>query len=235
MKGGIYLENILIVDDDPITLKILCAAIQTRGFAVITATTGHDALLLLQKNEVSALILDLNLPDINGLEILKQVRNHPIINSIAVIIVTENDDKLEAILGLEIGADDYITKPFHQRELIARLNSVLRRTQQMHTNMHSYLIFNDLHIDIKKRIVKKNNDVIDLTFKEFEILALLATNPGEVLPRDTILNAIGGLTYNPETRTIDMHISSLRKKLRDTDKKKNYIDTVSSVGYRFRK
>ena len=229
------MENILIVDDDPITLKILCAAIQTRGFAVITATTGHDALLLLQKNEVSALILDLNLPDINGLEILKQVRNHPIINSIAVIIVTENDDKLEAILGLEIGADDYITKPFHQRELIARLNSVLRRTQQMHTNMHSYLIFNDLHIDIKKRIVKKNNDVIDLTFKEFEILALLATNPGEVLPRDTILNAIGGLTYNPETRTIDMHISSLRKKLRDTDKKKNYIDTVSSVGYRFRK
>lgn len=228
------MKNILIVDDDPITLKILCAAVQTRGFAVNTATTGQNALLHLQKGEVSALILDLNLPDMNGLEILKQVRSHPVHNSIAVIIVTENDDKLEAILGLEIGADDYITKPFHQRELIARLNSVLRRTQQMHTNMHSYLIFNDLHIDIKKRIVKKHDQFINLTFKEFEILALLATNPGEVLPRDTILNAIGGLTYTPETRTIDMHISSLRKKLNDIGKEYNYIDTVSGVGYRFR-
>jgi two-component system alkaline phosphatase synthesis response regulator PhoP len=228
------LQSILIVDDDPITLKILCNAIQTRGFSVITAATGQDALLSLQKHEISALILDLNLPDMNGLEILKQVRTHPVFHPIAVIIVTENDDKLEAILGLEIGADDYITKPFHQRELIARLNSVLRRTQQIHTNMHSYLIFNDLHIDIRKRIVKKHDEVINLTFKEFEILALLVTNPGEVMPRDTILNAIGGLTYNPETRTIDMHISSLRKKLNDTDKEKNYIDTVSGVGYRFR-
>lgn len=228
------MKNILIVDDDPITLKIINAAVENRGFAVSTAATGQDALHNLQSYETSALILDLNLPDMNGLEILKQVRSHPILNSLAVIIVTENDDKLEAILGLEIGADDYITKPFHQRELIARLNSVLRRTQQMHTNMHSYLIFNDLHIDIKKRIVKKHDQLINLTFKEFEILALLATNPGEVLPRDTILNAIGGLTYTPETRAIDMHISSLRKKLNDIGKENHYIDTVSGVGYRFR-
>ena len=228
------MKNILIVDDDPITLKILCAAVQAHGFSFIAATTGHETLQNLQKYEISALILDLNLPDINGLEILKHVRNHPIIHSIAVIIVTNNDDKLEAILGLEMGADDYITKPFHQRELIARLNSVLRRTQIMHINMHSYLIFNDLHIDIKKRIVKKRDEVINLTFKEFLILALLVTNPGEVLPRDTILNALGGLTYTPESRTIDMHISSLRKKLNDIDKEKNYIDTVSGVGYRFR-
>lgn len=230
----VFIKNILIVDDDPITLKILCAAVQTHGYTFIAATTGQEALFNLQKFEIDALILDLNLPDINGLEILKQVRNHPIINSIAVIIVTDSDDKFDVILGLEIGADDYITKPFHQRELIARLNSVLKRTHQIHTNIHSYLIFNDLHIDIKKRIVKKHDEVINLTFKEFEILVLLATNPGEVLQRDTILNAIGGLAYNPETRTIDMHISSLRKKLNDTDKTKSYIDTVSGVGYRFR-
>ncbi|MDF2892412.1 MAG: two component transcriptional regulator, winged helix family [Clostridia bacterium] len=229
------MKNVLIVDDDPITLKILCAAIEKRGFAVIKATNGNDALLKLQKHEVCAIILDLNLPDINGLEILKQIRNHPILNAIAVIIVTENDDKLEAILGLEMGADDYITKPFHQRELIARLNTILRRTQHINTNMHSHLIFNDLHIDLKKRIVKKQDIDINLTFKEFEILALLAANPGEVLPREAIMNAIGGLDYSPETRTIDMHIAAIRKKLDDTDKEKVYIDTVSGVGYRFRK
>lgn len=229
------MKNILIVDDDPITLKILSAAIEKHGFAVIKATTGKDVFPKLKEHEITAIILDLNLPDINGLEILKQIRNHPVISNIAIIIVTENDDKLEAILGLEMGADDYITKPFHQRELIARLNTVLRRTQQVYLNMNSCLVFNELQIDIKKRLVKMNDEVINLTFKEFEILALLASNPGEVFSRESIINALGGFEYAPESRTIDMHISSLRKKLYDTGKKKNYIDTVSGVGYRFRK
>jgi two-component system alkaline phosphatase synthesis response regulator PhoP len=229
------MKNVLIVDDDPITLKILCATIEKYGFAVIKAENGTDALLKLQKYEIAAIILDLNLPDISGLEILKTIRSHPIINSIAIIIVTQNDDKLESILGLEMGADDYITKPFHPRELIARLNTILRRTENISTNMKSYLIFNDLNIDIKKRIVKKQDYVINLTFKEFEILALLAAYPGEVMPREAIMNAIGGLDYSPETRTIDMHIASIRKKLNDTDKVKVYIDTVSGVGYRFRR
>jgi two-component system alkaline phosphatase synthesis response regulator PhoP len=229
------MKNVLIVDDDPITLKILSATIEKYGFAVIKAENGNDALLKLQKYEIAAIILDLNLPDISGLEILKTIRSHPIISAIAIIIVTQNDDKLESILGLEMGADDYITKPFHPRELIARLNTILRRTENMNTNMKSYLIFNDLHIDIKKRLVKKQDYVINLTFKEFEILALLAAYPGEVLPREAIMNAIGGLDYSPETRTIDMHIASIRKKLNDTDKVKVYIDTVSGVGYRFRK
>jgi two-component system alkaline phosphatase synthesis response regulator PhoP len=229
------MKNVLIVDDDPITLKILSATIEKYGFAVIKAENGNDALLKLQKYEIAAIILDLNLPDISGLEILKTIRSHPIINAVAIIIVTQNDDKLESILGLEMGADDYITKPFHPRELIARLNTILRRTENMNTNKKSYLIFNDLHIDIKKRLVKKQDYVINLTFKEFEILALLAAYPGEVLPREAIMNAIGGLDYSPETRTIDMHIASIRKKLNDTDKVKVYIDTVSGVGYRFRK
>ncbi|MGE5631981.1 MAG: response regulator transcription factor [Caulobacteraceae bacterium] len=229
------MRNVLIIEDDPITLKILCATIEKHGFSVIKAENGNEALLHLKKHEIHAIILDLNLPDINGLEILKHVRNHPVLDSIAVIIVTENDDKLDAILGLEMGADDYITKPFHQRELIARLNTVLRRTLQMPSSMRSNLIYGDLNIDVKKRVVKKQNEIIDLSFKEFETLALLASNPGEALPRETILNAIGGLDYSPETRTIDMHISSIRKKLGDTGNIKKYIDTVSGVGYRFRK
>ncbi|HWR60695.1 MAG TPA: response regulator transcription factor [Clostridia bacterium] len=229
------MKNILVVDDDPITLKILCATMEKHGFSVIRATTGNDALLHLKNHRLQAVILDLNLPDISGSDILKHIRNHPVLNSIATIIVTENNDKLEAILSLEMGADDYITKPFHQRELVARLNTVLRRTRQATINLNSNLVFDDLTIDIRERIVRKQNKVIDLSFKEFEILALLAANPGEVLSRESIMDSIGGLDYNPETRTIDMHISSIRKKLDDTKSTKRYIDTVSGVGYRFRK
>jgi len=229
------MKYVLVVEDDPITLKILCATIEKHGFSAIKATNGNDAFLSLKKHNIHAVILDLNLPDMNGIEVLKQIRNHPIFNSIAIIIVTENDDKLEAILGLEIGADDYITKPFHQRELIARLNAVLRRTQSIPSNLNSALSFGDLHIDIKKRTVKKNDKVIDLSFKEFEILCLLASNAGVVLSRETIINSIGGEDYSPETRTVDMHISSIRKKFDDTANEKKYIDTISGVGYRFRK
>jgi DNA-binding response OmpR family regulator len=228
------MKNILIVEDDPITMKILCAAVEPRGFTVIKASNGNEALSILQKHDIIALILDLNLPDINGLDILRQIRAHPVLCSLAVIIVTEVDDKLDAILGLEMGADDYVTKPFHQRELVARLNSVLRRTQQLNIAKGTYLIYDDLYIDMKKRIVKLKDRVINLTHKEFEILAHLASNAGEVLPREAILNAIGGLAYSPETRTIDMHIASIRKKLKDIDNNKNYIDTISGVGYRFR-
>lgn len=229
------MNNILVIEDDPITLKILSAALEKHGFSVIKATSGLNALMHIRKNEIHAVILDLNLPDMNGMDILKQIRNHPVLNSVATIIVTENDDKLDAVLGLEMGADDYITKPFHQRELIARLNTVLRRTKQAAANNGINLISGDLVIDRKKRSVKNNGEDIDLSFKEFEILFLLASNAGEVLSRETIMDAIGGADYSPETRTIDMHIASIRKKLDDTLNKKKYIDTVSGVGYRFRK
>lgn len=229
------MKNILVVDDDPITLKILCAAIENHGFSAIRATNGNDGLLHLKNRQIHAVILDLNLPDIKGIDVLKQIRNHPVLSSIATIIVTEIDDKLEAILSLEMGADDYITKPFHQRELIARLNTVLRRTQQAAVSLNSNLMFSDIAIDVKKRIVEKQDRIIDLSFKEFEILTLLAANPGEVMSRESIMDSIGGLDYSPETRTIDMHISSIRKKLGDTGSTRKYIDTVSGVGYRFRK
>ncbi|MGE5676995.1 MAG: response regulator transcription factor [Pseudomonadota bacterium] len=229
------MKSVLIVEDDPITMKILCATIEKHGFSTIRVTSGNEALSLLKKHEIHAVILDLNLPDMSGLEILKHIRNHPVLNSIAAIIVTENDDKLEAVLGLEMGADDYVTKPFHQRELVARLNTVLRRTQRVASGLNSSLLFGDLYIDIKKRLVKKNDTVIDLSFKEFETLLLLASNAGEVLSRETIMDTLGGMDYNPETRTIDMHIASIRKKLGDTSSEKKYIDTVSGVGYRFRK
>jgi DNA-binding response OmpR family regulator len=229
------MKNILVVEDDPVSFKILSATLEKHAFTVTKAVTGKDALQHLDKHDIHAIILDLNLPDMSGMEILKHLRSHPFFNSVATIIVTENDDKLEAILGLEMGADDYITKPFHPRELIARLNTVLRRTRQSGGSQGSTLIFGDLSIDTKKRSVKYKGQEIDLSFKEFEILHLLASNAGEVLSRESIMDAIGGINYNPETRTVDMHIASIRKKLNDTTSEKKFIDTVSGVGYRFRK
>ncbi|MDP4145330.1 MAG: response regulator transcription factor [Bacillota bacterium] len=200
----------------------------------MSSNSGTEALSYLKDNKLTAIMLDLSLPDMNGLEILKYVRSNPIYNSIVVIVVSSNDDKLDTIIALEMGADDYITKPFHQRELVARLNSVLRRINSSVNESDSLIIFDYLEIDIDKRIVKKDGFIINLSFKEFEILTLLASNPGKVITRDVILNKIGGPNYTPETRTVDVHISSIRRKLGYTDKSSGLIDTVSGVGYRFR-
>lgn len=227
-------KQILIVEDDIISLKLLKGILSKYSFNIIETESGKEAMKLLTNNEFEGVILDLNLPDTSGLEILKAIREHPFNKSAAVLIVTENDDKLEAILALELGADDYITKPFHQRELIARLNAVLRRVETVRDNSSTIISFNGLEIDIEKRLVKNGGKIINLSFKEFEILCLLASNPGKVLPRQVILDRIGGLYYNPETRVVDMHISSIRKKLGDTNRQKLYIDTISGIGYRFR-
>lgn len=231
----VVLENkVLIVEDDIISMKILNTILEKRNFYVLKAKNGKEATEILANNKIIAVILDLNLPDTNGLELLNYIRNHPIHKDIAILIVTVNDDKLDTIVGLEMGADDYITKPFHHRELIARLNVAIRRSKTIESKFDSTIILYDLEINIDKRTVNKNREVINLSFKEFEILYLLASNPGKVISRETILDKIGGLDYGPETRVVDMHISSIRNKLGDTERQKRYIDTVSGVGYRCR-
>lgn len=215
-------------------MKISENILSKYGFHVLEAFDGKDAIKLLMNHEIIGAILDLNLPDTNGLEILKFIRNHPINKDAAILIVTEIDDRLNAIIGLEMGADDYITKPFHQRELVARLNATLRRVKATEGQNNPLITLGDLQIDMGKRLVRNHDEIINLSFKEFEILYLLASNPGKVIPREAILDHIGGLYYSPETRVIDMHISSIRRKLRDTKRQKRYIDTVSGVGYRFR-
>ncbi|NLK43167.1 MAG: response regulator transcription factor [Tissierellia bacterium] len=227
-------KNILIVEDDNINLKILTSILDKYDFSSLIAKNGQEAIGLLNNNKIVAAILDLNLPDMSGLEILKYIRNHPIHKSIAVLIVTINQDKLDTILGLEMGADDYITKPFHHRELIARLNAAIRRSRELEVLSGPLITIHDLVIDVEKRLVMKNGEPIILSFKEFEILYLLASNPGKVIQRETILNRIGDVNYAPNTRVVDMHISSIRKKLEDGKNGNTYIDTISGVGYRVR-
>lgn len=227
-------KNILVVEDDMISLKILRTILGKYGFQVLEAYSGKDATGLLMNHDIIGVILDLNLPDTSGFEVLKFIRNHSNNRDAAILIVTENDDRLDAIVGLEMGADDYITKPFHQREFVARLNATLRRVKATEARNSPIITLGNLEIDIEKRLVKNHDEIISLSFKEFEILYLLASNPGKVISREAILDEIGGLYYGPGTRVIDMHISSIRKKLGDTKNQKRYIDTVSGVGYRFR-
>ncbi|MCK9443236.1 MAG: response regulator transcription factor [Tissierellaceae bacterium] len=228
MKG-----TILVVEDDVVNLKILNSILDNYGFSTLNARNYEEAIELLDNDSIVAAILDLNLPDANGLEILKVIRNHSLHKNIAVLIVTVNQDKLDTVIGLEMGADDYILKPFHHRELVARLNAAIRRSKVISNLMGPVITLQDLTIDIEKRKVFKGDETIELSYKEFEILYLLASNPGKVIPRETILDKIGGLTYNPNSRVVDMHISSIRRKLGSNGKKSPYIDTVSGVGYRF--
>lgn len=225
----------MIVEDDIINLQILSSILEKHGFIILKAKNGKEALEILEDNIIIGAILDLNLPDASGLELLKYIRNHPIHKNSAILIVTIKDDKLDCILGLEMGADDYITKPFHHRELVARLNAAIRRAKSIIDKTGHIITLYDLKICKEKRIVMKNEEVINLSFKEFEILWLLAVNAGKVISRETILDKIGGLDYCPDTRVVDMHISSIRKKLGDIERQKRYIDTISSIGYRFRK
>jgi len=224
---------ILVVEDDIVNLKILNSILDNYGFSTLNARSYEEAIGMLDNEKIIAAILDLNLPDANGLEILKVIRNHTLHKNIAVLIVTVNQDKLDTVIGLEMGADDYILKPFHHRELVARLNAAIRRSKVISNLMGPVITLQDLTIDIEKRKVFRGEEVIELSYKEFEILYLLASNPGKVIPRETILDKIGGLTYNPNSRVVDMHISSIRRKLGNNGKKSPYIDTVSGVGYRF--
>lgn len=215
-------------------MKTVSLILKKHGFNILKAQNGKEALELLEDNSITAAILDLNLPDTSGLEILKYIRNHPIHKDSAIIILTINDDKLDCILALEMGADDYITKPFHHRELVARLSAAIRRAKTIIDKTGPIITLYDLKIYTEKRIIRKDGEIINLSFKEFEILYLLAVNAGKVISREIILDRIGGLDYSPDTRVVDMHISSIRKKLGDIEKQKQYIDTVSGIGYRFR-
>jgi two-component system alkaline phosphatase synthesis response regulator PhoP len=230
-------EKVLIVEDEVITLKLLNHTLMNHGFQTLKAEDGKTAIEHLDAHKICAAILDLNLPDYNGMDILREIRRHPTHQSIPIIILTNNTDKIEAIVALEMGADDYITKPFHQRELIARLNVGLRRAKSFNEKLEviKEIQFGDVVLNLENRQVLKGGLSVSLTFKEFEVLALLVRNPGKVFSRDKLLTDLWGEQYIAETRTIDMHISSIRNKLGDNNKDYHYIETIRGVGYRFRK
>jgi two-component system, OmpR family, alkaline phosphatase synthesis response regulator PhoP len=234
-------NNILVVEDDLTNSKLLKDILENDNFLFHHVNSGAKSLeyfkkqAIIKNQEIDLILLDLNLPDTTGFEILKRIRSCPLCKHIPIIILTSNTDKLDTVLALEIGADDYITKPFYNRELIARINAVLRRYRLNPNTNNNIIDCGNLKIYSDTRNVTLFDKDIDLTFKEFEILSLFCNNPGKVFSRDELINTIWGYDYILNTRAVDMHIASLRKKIYDTKQNNSYIETIRGVGYRFRK
>lgn len=224
-------EKILVVDDEPHIVQLITFNLEKNGYKVISANNGVDGLKMAKSEFPQLVLLDLMLPELDGYDVCREIRRDNNIANMPVIMTTAKSEELDKILGLELGADDYITKPFSVRELVARVKAVLRRTK-IEYNDKIYK-FGDISIDFQKHEVIKNNKKLELTLKEFELLEVLIKNKGRVMTRDFLLDKIWGYEYIGETRTVDVHIRHLRQKLEEDDKNPKYIETIRGIGYRF--
>ena len=225
-------EKILVVDDEEHILELISFNLTNNGYKVIKANNGIDAVRLAIEEKPKLILLDLMIPGKDGYDVCREVRSNSEIRNIPIIMLTAKSEELDKILGLELGADDYITKPFSVRELLARVKAVLRRFSVVEPES-SVLVFGNLKADFEKREIHVKDKKLDLTLKEFELLEILIRNKGKILTRDTLLEKIWGYEYIGETRTVDVHIRYLRKKVEEDDKNPKLIETIRGVGYRF--
>ena len=224
-------NNILVIEDEPDILKNLEYNLSREGFKVSSASSLSDAEKKLQNNnDFSLLLLDLMLPDGSGLDLCKKIKGNPETESIPIIILTAKDDEVDRVVGFELGADDYVTKPFSVRELILRIKAILKRGQKKEDVLEVERQFGDLSIDIESHEVHVNNDQIDLTALEFRLLRQLVDRRGRVQSRDQLLSDVWGYSSEVTTRTVDTHIKRLREKLGPMGK---YVQTIRGVGYKF--
>ena len=231
-------KNILTVDDEIHILELLRYNLETAGYNVIQAESGEEGLEILDKNDIDAVLLDLMLPGIDGLEVLRRIRTNPEKRKTPVIMLTAKGEEFDKVLGLEMGADDYIAKPFSVRELQARLKAILRRVDDQKNENDKKKVkkisIHGLEIGLETRTVTMNGQEIEMSHKEFELLKLFAENPGRVYSRDILLEKIWGYEYIGETRTVDVHIRHIRKKIEEDDSNPLFIKTVRGYGYKFR-
>jgi DNA-binding response OmpR family regulator len=225
-------NRILLVDDDKELLAALELKLDKEGFQVETAPDGEVALEVIRKKLPDLVILDVNMPKVNGMEVCKTLRSDEQTRDLAVIMLTARDDEIDRVLGLEFGADDYVTKPYNARELILRIKALLKRIFPVQNNPATKDIYQigALSIDMDKHEVRIGEEVVELTLTEFKLLAHLSQNQGKIKTRDFLLEQIWEYGDGVFSRTIDTHIQRLRAKLGDTGK---YIKTVRGVGYRF--
>lgn len=214
---------IYVVEDDKAIRNLVLYALQEKNYQVRGFEDGLNVVESLKNENVDLLILDIMLPEKDGIEILKEVREF---SDIPIIMLTAKNDEYDKVLGLESGADDYITKPFSILELISRIKAVLRRSEKKDSE---HLSYKNIRVNIKKRTAKIDGEKIDLTYKEFEMLLLFLSNIGNVITREDFLLKIWGYDYEGETRTVDVHIASLRNKLKSAGL---HIKTVRNLGYK---
>lgn len=231
------MDRILVVDDDQEIVRLLTSYFDKSGFQVMKAYDGKTALQILHQQRPDLVILDLMLPDQDGWDITKRVRNDPELADIPIIMLTARVEDSDKIVGLELGADDYITKPFNPREVVARARALLRRAQSgfsvADSDQEVYQV-GRLRLDIRRRKLTCDGEDIDLTPSEFELLRVLMSNPGFVFTRDELVEKALGYSYEGLGRTLDSHIKNLRKKLENTSRGQSYIETVYGVGYKFK-
>lgn len=230
--------NILIVDDEIHILELLRYNLENNGYNVIQAETGEEALEKIKTNDINIILLDLMLPKIDGLEVLRKIRSTEQLRRTPVIMLTAKNEEFDTVLGLELGADDYIGKPFRVHELLARIKAVLRRTDNdnivFNKKDDEIICIGELAINNTTHEVKIRDKQIDLPLKEFQLLYLLAKNRGRVFDREYLLEQIWGYDYYGETRTVDVHIRNLRKKIELDDKNPEHIKTVRGIGYKYK-
>jgi DNA-binding response OmpR family regulator len=227
-------STILLVDDEDSVQKLLAYPLEREGFRVLQAWDGEEALRRFAEEEVDLVVLDIMLPKLDGLEVCKRLRAE---SQVPIIMLTARDDELDKVLGLELGADDYITKPFSIREFRSRVRALLRRAavpRQDAGSGDAVISGHGLRIDIARRSVRVRGKPVELTYVEFELLRALAANPGRVFSRRMLLESLWGDADYREPRTIDVHVRHLREKLEQDPAEPEYILTVRGVGYRFR-
>ncbi len=224
------MTRILVVDDEQKIVKTVRAYLENAGYTVSTASDGQTALASFRHERPGLVILDLGLPGLDGLDVTKAIRRE---SDVPIIMLTARVEETDKLVGLELGADDYVTKPFSPRELVARVRALLRRASGKKDSVQAPIVVGELTIDPIRRAVQIGDAWADLTATEFDLLWVLAENPGRVFTRMELLDKVQGYAYEGYERTIDVHVKNLRRKLEPSPQKPHYIMTVYGVGYKF--
>ena len=224
-------KRILVVDDEPQIVRVLRGYLQKAGYVVLTANDGREALRVARQERPDLLILDLMLPGVDGLDVARALRRE---EDIPIIMLTARVEETDRIVGLELGADDYVTKPFSPREVVARVGAVLRRSQREATTGEEVLVVGNLRLDAERHTAFVGDTPVALTPSEFEILRALMRSPGRVFSRGQLLEAAQGIAYEGYERTVDTHIKNLRRKIEPDPRRPEYLLTVHGVGYKMR-
>ncbi len=223
---------ILVVDDEPTLRETLAEALEGDGFRVITAADGREALLRFREHRPDLVVLDLMLPELSGVEVCRILRQEA---GVPILMLTAKSSEIDKVLGLELGADDYVTKPFSLRELIARIHAVLRRTEQPAVEGPTTVSVGDVTVDLAGHRLLRDGDPVPVKPKVFELLAFLLRHPGQVFSREQLLRDVWGYDYAGETRTVDVHVHWLRTAIEPDPTTPSLIQTVRGVGYVFRR
>ena len=226
------MNKILLVEDDPAILEGLTAILNEENYETITANNGEKGLALALKELPDLIVLDIMLPKMNGLEVLQTLRNREKSN-VPIIMLTSKKEEIDRVMGLEFGADDYVTKPFSTRELLARIKAVLRRVSLVQ-QLPEIISFNDITVDMKHQEVKRNQTLLELSVTEFNLLAYFISHADEVVTREMLLDQVWGYDSYPTTRTVDNFVLAIRKQIEEDPSDPKHLITIYRAGYKFK-